>query len=123
MFLLLRDSNSVNLTFKWPEVWTNTLSLKAITRLFYCIAPLILMVMPVHADFLTKADKAAYKRAFRDAGKGKWSLADRRIKNVQEKLPEKALLWMRIIDRREKVPFERITAFIGAHPHWPQQAK
>lgn len=123
MFLLLRDSNSVTLTRKWPEVWNNTLSLKAITRFFYCIVPLTLLVTSVHADFLTKSDKAAYKRAFRDAGKGKWSLADRRIKNVQEKLPEKALLWMRIIDRRERVPFDQIVAFIAAHPHWPQQVK
>jgi soluble lytic murein transglycosylase len=81
------------------------------------------LATPVHADFLTKSDKAAYKRAFRDAGKGKWSLADRRIKNVQEKLPEKALLWMRIIDRRERVPFDQIVAFIATHPHWPQQVK
>ena len=99
------------------------MSLKAITRLFYCIAPLILLATPVHADFLTKSDKTAYKLAFGDAGKGRWSLADRRIKNVQEKLPEKALLWMRIIDLREKVPLDQITAFIAAHPHWPQQAK
>jgi soluble lytic murein transglycosylase len=99
------------------------LSLKAVTRLFYYIAPLILLATPVHADLLTKSDKANYKRAFRDASKGRWSLADQRIKNVQEKLPEKALLWMRIIDRREKVPFNQITAFITAHPHWPQQTK
>ena len=99
------------------------MSRKAITRLFYCIAPLILLAAQVHADFLTKSDKAAYKHAFRDAGKGKWSLANRRIKNVQEKLPEKALLWMRIIDGQERVSFDQIMAFIAAHPHWPQQAK
>jgi soluble lytic murein transglycosylase len=92
-------------------------------RFFYCIAPLIFLATAVHADFLTKSDKAAYQRAFLDAGKGKWSLADRQIKNVQEKLPEKALLWMRIINLREKVPFNDITSFITAHPHWPQQAR
>jgi soluble lytic murein transglycosylase len=99
------------------------LSLKAITRLFYYTAPLILLATAVQADFLTKSDKAAYERAFQDAKKGMWSLAERRVKNVQEKLPKKALLWMRIINRGEKVPFDQITEFITAHPHWPQQTK
>lgn len=120
---MLRDSNSVNLIAERPEVWTNTLSLKEFKRLLCCVAPLFLLASPVHADFLTKADKTAYKRAFKDAGKGKWTRAETRIKNVQEQLPKKALQWMRIVDRRAAVPFNEINRFIADNPHWPQQAK
>ena len=82
------------------------------------------MLAPIgHADFLTKADQAFYKRAFSEAGKSNWRQVDRRVQKVQEQLPKKALRWMRIIDPKGKMSFKEIATFIHANPNWPYQAK
>ena len=101
----------------------NTLSSKVVLHLFGFLAPVLLLAPAGHADFLTKADQAVYKRAFSDAGKSNWKQVERRVRKVQEQLPKKALKWMRIVDPKGKVDFKEISAFIQANPHWPYQAK
>ena len=108
---------------QWLELRANTLLSKVILRLFGFLATLLLLAPAGYADFLTKADQASYKRAFRDAGKSNWKQVDRRVQKVRKQLPKKALKWMRIIDPKGKANFREISAFIHANPHWPYQAK
>ena len=117
---MLRDSNSANFMNQWLELRANTLSSKVILRLFGFLAPLLLLAPAGYADFLTKADQASFKRAFRDAGKSNWKQVDRRVQKVRKQLPKKALKWMRIIDPKGKANFREISAFIHANP---QQAR
>ena len=97
------------------------MSLKIINNHLRWFAPLVLIALPHHSNALSSGDKTAYIHAFKHADEGNWSLARKHVRRVQELLPTKALQWMRITDRRTKVSFHEITAFIKANPHWPKQ--
>ena len=62
-------------------------------------------------------------RAFEEAKKGKWNLVDRHARKIEDRLPKKALQWMRIIDPRGKTSFKEIVKFIADNPHWPKQTQ
>ncbi|MEC7648341.1 MAG: hypothetical protein VX900_08365, partial [Pseudomonadota bacterium] len=76
------------------------MSLKVIPRFLCCFVALFLIAVPVSAEKLSPADKAAYKRAFKYADKGNWEGAAWAAAKAQHPLPAKALQWMRIGDNR-----------------------
>ena len=48
-----------------------------------------------------------------------WRHADR----AQDRFPRKGLLWLYIQDKRNKLSFEEIAAFVAQNPRWPRQAR
>ncbi len=68
---------------------------------------------------LGNSDRAAYRDAFRDAAAGNWVSAAQHTANAHEKLPGKALVWLRFKEANSGASFAEIAAFIASNPLWP----
>lgn len=71
---------------------------------------------------LNKSDLARYQAAFKAAGKKNWQAAQNHARRAKDRLPAKILRWMAMSTPGNDIPFQEISAFIGANPDWPRQS-
>lgn len=69
---------------------------------------------------LGESDIAVYRAAFTSAQAGNWRQAAARAAKAKQKLPGKALSWLRYKTPGSGARFERIAAFIDSNPGWPR---
>ena len=66
-------------------------------------------------------DAIIYKSAFKEAGRGRWSVAHRIAARAHDRLGARVLRWMDYSRAYNYVSFDDISAFIAANPDWPRQ--
>ena len=88
---------------------------------------LVVMVLcvccsPAASELLSKADKAAYSRAFAAAERNDWRKAHRLARSARERLPAKVLLWLDMTRQDTRRTFSEIASFIERNPEWPHRS-
>ena len=89
-------------------------------RTFLATAALCLCGAPTAGELLSKADKAAYSRAFAAAERNDWPKAHRLARSARERLPAKALLWLDMTRPDTRRTFSEIASFVQRNPEWPR---
>jgi peptidoglycan lytic transglycosylase len=83
------------------------------------LLPLLFLALPARAAILSASDARIYREAFAAANEGHWSAALREGARARNHSLVTALQWMEMT--HGGAAFADITAFIAAHPDWPQQ--
>ena len=89
-------------------------------RTLLATAALCLCGAPTAGELLSKADKAAYSRAFAAAERNDWPKAHRLARSARERLPAKVLLWLDMARPNTRQTFPEIASFVERNPEWPR---
>ena len=89
-------------------------------RTLLATAALCLCGAPTAGELLSKADKAAYSRAFAAAERNDWPKAHRLARSARERLPAKVLLWLDMARPNTRRTFLEIASFVDRNPEWPR---